>query len=132
MGLPEPMETAGTRRLLVEAGPRRGRRWPGELDGGRPRSDEAAAGHGSKREAATVQVRRHARRAAAAGRNGGGRTRQGLSMTGAEEVDEWRRWVLGGGRRACSGKEGKADRRRRRPTPKETLGGAADVEKREV
>ena len=38
----------------------------------------------------------------------------------------------GGGRRACSGKEGEADRRCRRPTPKETLGGAADVEKREV
>ena len=38
----------------------------------------------------------------------------------------------GGGRRARSGKEGEADRRRRRPMPKETLGGAAGMEKREV
>ena len=43
-----------------------------------------------------------------------------------------RPWARAGGRRACSGKDGEADRRHRRPTPKETLGGAADVEKREV
>ncbi|EMS57617.1 hypothetical protein TRIUR3_26662 [Triticum urartu] len=128
LGLPKPMETAGNRRLLVEAEPRRGRRWPGELGGGRPLSDEvAAARHGSAREAAgqhgglhsrrpcgSREARRASKRAVARGlvELGGG------SRNPAEKRPQGRRGWRGRARRAAQSNKtqrggGQATRRRR-------------------